>query len=180
MFGAGLAQLTVQGGKRLCTADAFLPRAKRDVLGGPDRQRGAGSLTISCLTHVSRVVIDGDRAVGIAFTRGSVDPAALRKQPEQQVRAAKEVILSAGAYCSPAILMRSGVSWDGVAASPPCAQSAASLLQALGRVTTSATWASRSFATSPSEITCRTTCSLTSRSQRKPLSRTLGAPSFPS
>ena len=53
------------------------------------------NLTILADTLVDRVVLDGDRAVGVATTAGELR--------------ARSVVLAAGAYGSPGILLRSGV-----------------------------------------------------------------------
>ena len=50
--------------------------------------------------QVERILFEGKRAVGISFTQGGV---------KQELRARKEVILSAGAFNSPQLLMVSGV-----------------------------------------------------------------------
>ncbi len=60
-----------------------------------DPARGRRSLTILPDTLVNRVLLDGDRAVGVATTDGEVR--------------ADVVVLCAGAYGSPGILLRSGV-----------------------------------------------------------------------
>jgi choline dehydrogenase len=60
-----------------------------------DPVRGRDDLTILADTLVDRVLLDGDRAIGVATTVGDVR--------------ARTVVLAAGAYGSPAILLRSGV-----------------------------------------------------------------------
>jgi choline dehydrogenase len=60
-----------------------------------DSARPRENLTILADTLVDRVLLDGDRAVGVATTAGDVR--------------AQTVVLAAGAYGSPAILLRSGV-----------------------------------------------------------------------
>ena len=60
-----------------------------------DPVRGQKNLTILADTLVDRVVLDGDRAVGVATTAGELR--------------ARRVVLAAGAYGSPVILLRSGV-----------------------------------------------------------------------
>jgi hypothetical protein len=66
----------------------------------------------------SDVVSGKPRAVGVAFKRGEGDLATLKTAKESGlVRARKEVILSAGAYNSPWLLVRApanGVVWCGV------------------------------------------------------------------
>jgi choline dehydrogenase-like flavoprotein len=60
-----------------------------------DPARGRENLTILPDTLVGRVLLDGDRAVGVAT-------------PDGEVRA-QVVVLSAGAYGTPGILLRSGI-----------------------------------------------------------------------
>jgi choline dehydrogenase-like flavoprotein len=85
MAGAGLLQTTTRKGRRHSAADAFLkPVRKRE------------NLTVQTGAHARRVVIENGRAVGVEHERGTA-------------RAAREVILAAGAYGSPQLLMLSGV-----------------------------------------------------------------------
>ncbi len=85
MEGAALLQATTRKGRRHSAADAFLkPVRKRD------------NLTLQTDAHVRRILIERGRATGVEHARGSV-------------RAAREVILAAGAYGSPQLLMLSGV-----------------------------------------------------------------------
>jgi choline dehydrogenase len=85
MDGASLLQATTRGGRRHSTAEAFLkPARKRD------------NLTVTTGAHVRRLVIENGRAVGVEHA-GGVE------------RAGREVILCAGAYGSPQLLMLSGV-----------------------------------------------------------------------
>jgi len=60
-----------------------------------DPARARDNLTILADTLVDRVLLDGDRAIGVATTAGEVR--------------ARTVVLAAGAYGSPGILLRSGV-----------------------------------------------------------------------
>ena len=59
------------------------------------RYAGASNLTILADTLVDRVLLDGDRAVGVATSAGELR--------------APIVVLAAGAYGSPGILLRSGI-----------------------------------------------------------------------
>ncbi|MEV3979180.1 GMC family oxidoreductase N-terminal domain-containing protein [Nonomuraea sp. NPDC049758] len=78
--------VTQNRGRRWSAADAYLrPAAARP------------NLTVLTGATVDRVVFEGSRAVGIEHSGGTV------------VRAAREVVLSAGAIGSPYLLMRSGV-----------------------------------------------------------------------
>ncbi|MBP1844232.1 choline dehydrogenase [Rhizobium petrolearium] len=80
---------TIKNGVRHSTARAFLQ---------PIRHRR--NLTVVTNALVDRVTFDGRRASGITF---SIDG------QSQEAKAGRDVILSAGAYGSPAILERSGV-----------------------------------------------------------------------
>ena len=87
--GVGLYQVTQRGGMRWSTAAAFL----RPVLDRPN-------LTVEPHLQVHRVLIEGGAATGVVGERLG--------QP-YEARAEREVILSAGAYNSPQLLMLSGV-----------------------------------------------------------------------
>ncbi|TCM19005.1 choline dehydrogenase-like flavoprotein [Novosphingobium sp. PhB165] len=87
--GAGFFQVTQRRGWRWSAADAFLK---------PVRTRA--NLKVETGALVDRVLFEGTRAVGIAY---SVDG-----QP-REARALGEVVLAAGAIGSPAILERSGI-----------------------------------------------------------------------
>ena len=88
--GFGLPDLNVVGGLRQSAADAYL----RPVLDRPN-------LTVIADTVVDRVVIEGDRAVGVGYSSGD--------GRTTQARAAREVVLCAGAVGSAQLLMLSGV-----------------------------------------------------------------------
>jgi len=60
-----------------------------------DPARGRPNLTIAADTLAERVLLDGDRAVGVATSGGEIG--------------ARAVVLAAGAYGSPGILLRSGI-----------------------------------------------------------------------
>jgi choline dehydrogenase len=86
--GVGMYQLTQRGGMRASAAVAYLhPVAERP------------NLTVMPYMHVRRVLFEGTRAVGVEAQLGQV----------QELRAEREVILCAGAYGSPQLLMLSGV-----------------------------------------------------------------------
>ena len=85
MDGASLLQTTIRNGRRHSAADAFLK---------PVRKRP--NLTVETDAHARRIVIENGRAVGVEHARGTA-------------RAGREVILAAGAYGSPQLLMLSGV-----------------------------------------------------------------------
>jgi choline dehydrogenase len=87
--GAGLLQTTTKGGRRFSAADAFLRPAK-----------GRDNLELVTKALVRRVLIEGGRAVGVEYEQGGKTHTA---------RPAREVIVAAGAYASPQLLMLSGV-----------------------------------------------------------------------
>ncbi|NUT99508.1 MAG: choline dehydrogenase [Saccharothrix sp.] len=87
--GFGFFQLTQRDGRRCSTAVAYLHPAL-------DRP----NLTVHTHVQVHRVVVENGRAVGVTGTR--LDEAVT-------LRANREVILSAGAYNSPVLLMHSGI-----------------------------------------------------------------------
>ena len=87
--GAGPVQVTQKRGRRWSAADAFLHPVK-------DRP----NLTVETGAHARRVLLEGGRAVGVEYDRdGSTRTA----------RAEREVLVSAGAYNSPQLLMLSGI-----------------------------------------------------------------------
>ena len=87
--GVGLYQVTQQGGERCSAAKAYLMPA-----------RGRPNLRVLTGVHVTRVLLEHGRAVGVAYRQGGA---------EQVLRAEREVILSAGALQSPQLLMLSGI-----------------------------------------------------------------------
>ncbi|MCM2391899.1 GMC family oxidoreductase [Streptomyces albipurpureus] len=88
-LGVGPYQLTQRDGMRCSTSVAFLH---------PAMQRP--NLTVLSGARADRVVIENGRATGVEVTRNS---------GTEVITAAREVILSAGAYESPKLLMLSGV-----------------------------------------------------------------------
>ncbi|XP_026754993.2 glucose dehydrogenase [FAD, quinone]-like isoform X2 [Galleria mellonella] len=88
--GFSIAQTFNENGQRITTSRAFL-RAKWE----------RPNLSVLLHSHVSKVILDGKRAVGVEYidTKGN----------KKTVRASKEVILSAGALNTPQILLLSGV-----------------------------------------------------------------------
>lgn len=87
--GVGLYQVTHKDGERFSAAKAYL---------APNR--GRANLHVVTGAHATRVLFEGRRAVGVAYRRG---------RAELEVRARREVVLSAGALLSPQLLMLSGV-----------------------------------------------------------------------
>jgi choline dehydrogenase len=94
--GFGAFQLTQRDGKRCSTSTAFL----RPALSRPN-------LTVVTGVQVHRVLVENGRATGVA---------GLRLDEDITVRAEREVILSAGAYNSPQLLMLSGIGPAGMLA----------------------------------------------------------------
>ncbi|GAX44228.1 glucose-methanol-choline oxidoreductase [Tolypothrix sp. NIES-4075] len=87
--GVGPIQLTVKDGKRHSTAAAFLV----PILDRPN-------LTVQTGALVTRLLFEGTRAVGVEY---------LREGMLHQVRVNQEVIVSAGSFDSPKLLMLSGI-----------------------------------------------------------------------
>lgn len=87
--GVGLYQVTHKNGERFSAAKAYL---------APNR--GRPNLHVITGAHATRVLLEGKRAVGVAYRQGGEAKA---------VRARREVILSAGALLSPQLLMLSGI-----------------------------------------------------------------------
>jgi choline dehydrogenase len=89
--GAGCSyfQTTQHGGRRCSAAAAYLRPA-----------RGRPNLAIATGALASRILLEGRRAVGVAYRQGG---------QERTARAAREVIVSAGAIQSPQLLMLSGI-----------------------------------------------------------------------
>jgi choline dehydrogenase-like flavoprotein len=83
--GVGRFQLTQRDGRRWSTADGYLHPAA-----------GRPNLEVRDCTFVELIVFEGDRAVGVQVGG-------------ELVRAEREVILAAGAYQSPVLLMLSGI-----------------------------------------------------------------------
>jgi choline dehydrogenase-like flavoprotein len=89
--GCGHAPRTVYQGDRTTSANYF-------------RHKGP-NLSIKTETVVDKVILEGHgsdiRAVGVKVVG--------KDGTEREIKAKKEVIISGGAYCSPTILMRSGI-----------------------------------------------------------------------
>jgi len=87
--GVGFYQVTQRKGKRCSAAAAYL----HPVMGRPN---------LKVLTHAltTRILFDGNRAVGVEIARDG---------RRDEIRADSEVILAAGAYNSPQLLLLSGI-----------------------------------------------------------------------
>ncbi|MDN5787673.1 GMC family oxidoreductase [Pseudorhodobacter sp.] len=86
--GAGIYQMTIKGGRRNSAARAFL----RPALRRPN-------LELRLHSHVTRVLFEVNRAVGVEVARGGL----------REVIRAREVILAGGAINSPQLLQLSGI-----------------------------------------------------------------------
>ena len=87
--GFGPYQLTIRDGKRWSAASAYLrPALARK------------NLTIESHAHVTRILFEGKRAVGVEFAQA---------KQSVTVRATREVILSGGAVNTPQLLLLSGI-----------------------------------------------------------------------
>lgn len=86
--GAWIAELAVQNGKRYSAYQACLKPAMRRP-----------NLEVITAATVTGVVLEGTRATGVRYRRGGVDANA----------SAPKVVLAAGAYGSPQLLMLSGI-----------------------------------------------------------------------
>jgi choline dehydrogenase len=85
--GVGPFQFTIKDGYRHSAATAFL----KPVL-------GRKNLKVMTSTHVAQIVLEGKKAIGVKIHKTG-----------EIINAAKEVILSAGSFHSPQILMHSGI-----------------------------------------------------------------------
>ena len=88
-FGSLMYQVTQANGERCSAARAYL---------APNR--GRANLEVLTNAHCARVLFEGRRATGVAYYAGS---------ELRELRTRREVVLSAGAFGSPQLLMLSGV-----------------------------------------------------------------------
>ncbi|KZW01403.1 alcohol oxidase [Exidia glandulosa HHB12029] len=102
----------VPDGQDFKTGNAFTRWAKwigkdgkrSDIAHGylyPQMDRSS-NITLLTKTHVSRVLFEGDKAVGVEYFTSASDP-------PRQVRATKMVVVTAGTLSTPQILERSGI-----------------------------------------------------------------------
>jgi 4-pyridoxate dehydrogenase len=87
--GFGRGQYTIRDGRRSSTANAFLKPA-----------RGRKNLQVATDAHTTRVLMEGTRATGIEY---------IQNREKRRAEAAREVILAAGAFNTPQLLMLSGI-----------------------------------------------------------------------
>jgi len=90
--GYGYRQGTIWRGRRVSTASAYLRPAIR-------RQ----NLELMTLTSTRRILLEGKRAAGVEIQRGD---------RIERLRARREVVLCAGSYHSPHLLLNSGIGDD--------------------------------------------------------------------
>jgi choline dehydrogenase-like flavoprotein len=86
--GVGLYQVTQKKGERWTAARAYLPADKRD------------NLEVICDALVERILFTDGKASGVAFRQGGV---------AREIRARRAVVLAAGAFQTPQLLMLSGI-----------------------------------------------------------------------
>ena len=87
--GFGRSQYSIRDGRRSSAANAYLRPA-----------RGRANLVVATRAHASRVVLEGRRAIGVEF---------MRRGKLVRIDANREVILSAGTFNTPQLLMLSGI-----------------------------------------------------------------------
>ena len=88
--GVGYYQTTQKNGKRCSAAKAYLvPALERD------------NLTVLTDTNVDKIIMDGNRAIGVRCFDADKKPF--------EIHCTKEVLLSSGAFGSPQIMLRSGL-----------------------------------------------------------------------
>jgi choline dehydrogenase len=87
--GVGYYQLFTKNGWRSSSATAYLNPAK-----------GRSNLSVETDAHVTRILFESGRAVGVRYRKGNA---------ELEAKAGKEIILCAGALQSPQLLQLSGV-----------------------------------------------------------------------
>jgi 4-pyridoxate dehydrogenase len=87
--GFGRMQSTIRNGRRCSAADAYL----RPALRRPN-------LRVETHAHATRIVFEGDRAVGVEY---------LKRNQKTVARADREVLVAGGVINSPQLLMLSGI-----------------------------------------------------------------------
>jgi len=87
--GAGWLQYSIQNGRRWSAASAYLRPAQ-----------SRANLEVRTEAHATRVLLEGKRAVGVAYRKGD---------GSHEVLAGREVILAAGPIVSPKLLELSGI-----------------------------------------------------------------------
>jgi len=90
--GVSYVQRTVNNGRRVSTATAYLNRAKNRP-----------NLRIITQAHATELMLEGKRVAGVKYAKGG------RGGRIHEVRAGREVIVSGGTYNSPVLLQLSGI-----------------------------------------------------------------------
>jgi choline dehydrogenase-like flavoprotein len=88
--GLGIYQLTQENGERCSAARAYIH----------PHMNSRANLRVETHAYATRILFDGKRAVGVEYRQG---------KEFKQIRARREVILAAGAFQTPQLLMLSGV-----------------------------------------------------------------------
>ncbi len=92
--GLGIYQVTQHNGERWSAARAYV----HPYIGK------RSNLRVETLAHTTRILFEGKRAVGVEYRQGNG-----KGNQTRSLRARREVILSAGAFQSPHLLMLSGI-----------------------------------------------------------------------
>jgi choline dehydrogenase len=87
--GFGLPDFTIRGGRRESTATAYLAAALH-----------RGNLRVQTEAHATRILVEKGRAVGVEY---------VQRGARRRARAEREVIVAAGAFGSPQLLLLSGI-----------------------------------------------------------------------
>jgi choline dehydrogenase len=87
--GIAMTQASIRRGRRMSTAHCYL-----------DAARGRSNLTIETGAQAERLLLEGGRCVGVRYAV---------RESSREARAAREVIVSAGAIASPQLLELSGI-----------------------------------------------------------------------
>ncbi|MDN3659152.1 GMC family oxidoreductase N-terminal domain-containing protein [Ferruginibacter paludis] len=90
MEGVGPFQFNIKDGKRQSAAVAFLKPAMNRK-----------NLAVLTNAHIKKIILQQDKAVGVELMTGN--------NATQEIMAGKEIILSAGSFASPQLLMLSGI-----------------------------------------------------------------------
>lgn len=90
MEGVGPFQFNIKDGKRQSAAVAFLKPAMNRK-----------NLVVLTNAHIKKIILQHDKAVGVQLMTGN--------NTTQEIRVTKEIILSAGSFASPQLLMLSGI-----------------------------------------------------------------------
>jgi choline dehydrogenase-like flavoprotein len=88
--GLGIYQLTQKNGERCSAARAYIH----------PHMGNRANLRVETHAHATRILFEGKRAVGVEYRQG---------KELKQIRARREVIVSAGAFQTPQLLMLSGI-----------------------------------------------------------------------